>query len=422
MKNLDKIEVCIFDIKVGVLAFDKEKSISYFQYYPNFLEPESYLNIFPIGIKKTPMVQKFKTYNTVFNGLPPQIADSLPDDFGNRIFNEWLKLKKVDIKAISPVYQLAYLSKRGMGALEYIPGLELRKKENQTIDFDKITGVLNIIMDSKRDYNEIQLDDLSLLNIYHLGTSMGGARPKVVVSEHRITNQIIPGDVTFSNEYNHYLVKLNLGKDSYNKELVEYAYYKMATCVGLDMMPCKMIDGKHFATLRYDRINGEKVHVLTASGISGYSFRDPEMSSYENLFKIANKIKIPPADMDALFRRMVFNFTFKNVDDHLKNHSFIFDRKTNKWRLSKSYDINYPLDALNKYLNSPHALSLNKKRVNINITDLMLMADLYGIKNPNKIIKEVNKGICLWDEIAEALHIPTRVKDAIKKDFTNFLI
>ncbi len=44
---------------------------------------------------------------------------------------------------------------------------------------------------------------------------------------------------------------------------------RMAQEVGIQMMPSKLIDNKHFATLRYDRQNGEKQHVLTATGLTG---------------------------------------------------------------------------------------------------------------------------------------------------------
>ena len=100
------------------------------------------------------------------------------------------------------------------------------------------------------------------------------------------------------------------------------------------MMPSKLIENKHFATLRYDRQHGEKQHVLTVTGLTGWDFKSqPENSSYENVFKVALGLEVPHKDLQQLFKRMVFNVVFRNVDDHLKNHSFIYNKEENKWNL-----------------------------------------------------------------------------------------
>jgi serine/threonine-protein kinase HipA len=64
------------------------------------------------------------------------------------------------------------------------------------------------------------LSDLALLNILRLELARG-ARPKILVSEHKITKVIIPGDIEYSEAYNHYLVKLYMDEQGgYNREKV----------------------------------------------------------------------------------------------------------------------------------------------------------------------------------------------------------
>ncbi|MDN3673750.1 HipA domain-containing protein [Flavobacterium branchiarum] len=113
----------------------------------------------------------------------------------------------------------------------------------------------------------------------------------------------------------------------YNREKVEYVYYLLTQQAGIEMMPCKLIEDKHFATLRYDRQNGRKQHVLTASGLTGWDYGKPEHSSYERLFQLAVGLKVPHKDIRELYRRMIFNVVFANTDDHLKNHSFIYMKR-----------------------------------------------------------------------------------------------
>lgn len=91
-----------------------------------------------------------------------------------------------------------------------------------------------------------------------------------------------------------------------------------------------LLSKKHFATHRYDRQNGRKQHVLTASGLTGWGFQKPDDSSYENLFRLALDLEIPYKEIQELYKRMVFNLVFANIDNHLINHSFIHNDETDK--------------------------------------------------------------------------------------------
>ena len=346
------------------------------------------------------------------------IADSLPDMFGNVIFQEWFTTINKSFK-ITPLEQLTYVADRGMGALEYRPTILL--PDTAKIKLKEILEILEKVLKLKDENTSDDLSDLALLNIFKIGTSAGGARPKIVVSEHKETGVIIAGDRQYSNEYNHYLIKLHLKDESkYQQEKVEYAYYLLATQVGIKMMSSKLIDDTHFATLRYDRQNGEKQHVLTACGLTGWDFKKPENSSYENLFKLALSLDVPHKDLEQLFRRMIFNIVFRNIDDHLKNHSFIYNKEKNSWNLSPAYDITYALNPLINFTTISRALSINNKRQDINSIDVLTIAEEYAIKNPKGIIEEIEQLTEKWSEIAEELNIPKKIISRIQNDFVFF--
>jgi serine/threonine-protein kinase HipA len=89
MAKNDIITVFCFGQEIGRLGLDENQQKSSFQYNPEFLQSDRFHNLFPsTGIlKRTPQVQVFSQYNSdSFRGLPPMIADSLPDVFGNIIF------------------------------------------------------------------------------------------------------------------------------------------------------------------------------------------------------------------------------------------------------------------------------------------------------------------------------------------------
>lgn len=411
------ISVNFQGLEIGKIGYDEDQRKSSFQYNPEFLNKNIFKRIFPYIIRRTPNVQVFSDFQgETFRGLPPMIADSLPDFFGNIVFKEWLDTTQKELGTISPLEQLTYVGKRAMGALEFAPAKEI--KSTQTIDIDEISEVVKKVLDLKTSTEEKGLTDMALINIFKIGTSAGGARPKILVSENKLSGKLIPGDLETSADYNHYLIKLSIDEDQgYSKEKIEFIYYKIATSIGIEMMPSKLIDDKHFATIRFDRQNGSKQHILTASGMTGWDFKMPENSSYENLFKIAVDLKIPHKNIQQLYKRMVFNLVFSNIDDHLKNFSFIYDSETDRWNLSPAYDLTYPLDALKNYLRVSRAMSINNKRSFITKDDLLKIADLFTIKDPNGIINEVLEATKLFRRLCEEQKIPLKVIDKIESEF-----
>lgn len=409
------IDVIAFGQEIGKLGFDIDQSKSFFQYNPEFLDSGKYSKLFPFIFKLTKPAQVFTEYQQdTFQGLPPMIADSLPDTFGNIIFQEWLTAR--GIQKVTPLEQLAYVADRGMGALEYKPVKEL--PNTSSINIDEIITILEKVLKLKEDTSGAALDELSLLNVFKIGTSAGGARPKILISEHKETGKIIAGDRETSEDYNHYLVKLHLDdSDDYNKEKVEYAYYLLAQEAGVVMMHSKLIENKHFATLRYDRNHGEKQHVLTVTGLTGWDFKSqPKNSSYENVFKVAVGLEVPHRDLQQLFKRMVFNVVFKNVDDHLKNHSFVYNKKEDKWNLGPAYDLTYALNPLFTFKTTSRALSINGKRTDITIKDLLKIGEEFVIKNPKGIIEDIQALIPKWMEVAGELEIPDTIIKSIQKE------
>lgn len=412
------IDIIAFGLEIGKLGYDINQRKSFFQYNPDFLDSGKYTNFFPFIFKRTKQAQVFTEYQQdTFQGLPPMIADSLPDTFGNIIFQEWLTAR--GIQKVTPLEQLAYVADRGMGAIEYKPIKEL--PNTSTVNIDEVISILEKVLKLKQGATGKDLNELSLLNVFKIGTSAGGARPKVLISEHKKTGQIIAGDREVSKGYNHYLVKLHIDdSDGYNKEKVEYAYYQMAQEVGVEMMPSKLIENKHFATLRYDRQSGEKQHVLTVTGLTGWDFKSqPENSSYENVFKVAVALKVPHKDLQQLFKRMVFNLIFKNVDDHLKNHSFIYNKEDNSWSLGPAYDLTYALNPLLTFKSTSRALSINAKRTDITLKDILTIAEEFAIKNPKGIIEDVESVIPKWNNIATKLNIPENIIKKIHDDFVS---
>lgn len=410
------LNVNLFGNEIGRIGLEDNGQRSSFQYNPSFLKRNTFNNIFPATgvIKKVEHVQLFSQFdNDTFRGLPPQFADSLPDMFGSIVFKAWLDSK--DEKKISSLEQLAYVGNRGMGAIEYSPVIKIQ--EDATIDLNEIISVLKDVLNLKKSTKQKNLNSEALINIFKVGTSAGGARPKILISEDKDSGEIIPGDLEYSEQYNHYLVKLAIDEEiNYPREIVEFCYYQIIKKCGIRMMDSKLIDDKHFATLRFDRQDGEKKHVLTATGMTGWDYKSPDKSSYENLFKLCSFLKISYLQIEELFKRMVFNVIYGNIDDHLKNHSFIYDKQEDTWQLSPAYDITFALNPLLNFTNTQRALSINGKRINIGIKDICKLADDFTIKNPEGIVRNIQSYRAELLDLFRKYNVPFLVSEKINQD------
>jgi serine/threonine-protein kinase HipA len=413
------VEVWCFGIEIGKIGFNEDEQFSFFQYNPAFLSSNTHSRLFPLIFKRTEVVQVFRNYKgKAFHGLPPMIADSLPDLFGNVIFTKWIEATHPALHKISTLEQLTYLANRGMGALEFKPAQKLHKTTK--VDLNEVVDILKKVMDNKASTSSHTLDHESLLTIFKIGTSAGGVRPKILVSENIKTGKIIPGDIEFSDAYRHYLVKLTLEDEKdidYLKGKIEFAYYLTAKEAGIRMMDSKLIGEIHFATERFDRIEGRKIHILSTSGLTGWSHEDPTVSSYENVFELAVKLRIPQVEIDELFKRMVFNLTFFNVDDHLKNHSFCYDEINDEWHFAPAYDLTYPLSLHLTRTKTSRALSINGKRDKIGLTDLITLAHKYVVKSPEKTIQLVQSKKDFMAQSLLDLQIPEAIVNKMEQDF-----
>lgn len=425
MINQNYIAVICFNQEIGRISMDHTFTKSYFQYNENFLNQTDPLNLFPATgvIRKTNQVQVFSQFSgSTFRGLPPMFADSLPDDFGNTMFNQFLQTKNLSLGELSPLQQLSYVSNRGMGALEYLPAVDLSGKNE--IAIDEIVSLLNHILTDKKDAAFAEMNHENLLNVFKIGSSAGGVRPKIIISEHKESGLIYTGDVFTSDAYRHYIVKLDLESeaahlkpDYFPREKVEFAYYLTAKELGIEMMESKLIDDRHFATLRFDRVGGKKKHILTATGLTGWDYKNRAVSSYENLFDLAIFLTIPRKEINQLFKRMVFNLVFANTDDHLKNHSFALDENTNTWHLAPAYDLTFAINPFLNYSRVTRAMSVNGKRENINLKDIMKIAETYQINDTKIIIDQIKNAVHLFEEQCIELNVNNQVIKKMKAYF-----
>ena len=85
--------------------------------------------------------------------------------------------------------------------------------------------------------------------------------------------------------------------------------------------------------------------------------------------------------------------------------------------MAPAYDLTYSLNPLMNYTRTSRALSINHKRIDITLEDLLEIAETYTIKNAKNTILEIQNGIDFWMKKAKELALPASIIKSIRKDF-----
>ena len=339
---IKKIDVYANNIKVGTLALTNDGRVA-FQYDDEWLKSGFSINPFKLPLSK----QLFFANSPHFNGLFGVFSDSLPDSYGELLLDRYLKSKGINNNELTCLDKLSYVGSSGMGLLEYIPDLSI-DIDRSNIDFDLIQKECNDLLDSK------EVDDINTL--YSLGGSSGGARPKSLIKY----------------EGEDYLVKFSSHFDPKNIAELEYKYMSLAKEAGIDIPDIKLITSKkgnkYFLIKRFDRINGKRIHMISAAALLEVDFRAPSLD-YGELIKLTRVLTKNADDVLQMYRRMVFNVLIDNQDDHTKNFSFIYDDINKTYRLSPAYDI-----TPGRTYFGEHTTSVNGKGKNITEEDMLKVA------------------------------------------------
>ncbi|MDR2035144.1 MAG: HipA N-terminal domain-containing protein, partial [Coriobacteriales bacterium] len=213
-KPVNSIEVLCWNTPVGALAFDERYGVYAFEYYESFSQSGWELSPLLVpGTTRGAVVFPALSRETYF-GLPAFIADSLPDAFGNMLIDSWMASQGISRQQITPLDRLAYLGKRGMGALEFRPALRRESVKPSALEMADLIETArqaliinlkqgeqnpNIALASSDHHEGIRQDELAQL--VAIGTSAGGARAKAVVGYNHEKEDFVSGQLALPKKY-----------------------------------------------------------------------------------------------------------------------------------------------------------------------------------------------------------------------------
>ncbi|MFI8743847.1 type II toxin-antitoxin system HipA family toxin [Pseudomonas sp. NPDC077186] len=164
------------------------------------------------------------------------------------------------------------------------------------------------------------------------GGSLGGARPKASVVD--------PDNALW-------IAKFPSNNDEHDVGAWEMVVNILANACGLRVAEAtagKYASDHHcFMVKRFDRTaTGERLHFASAMTMTEHVDGEDHSTGVSYL-EIAEVLMrhgaTPEADLQELWKRIVFNMLVSNTDDHLRNHGFILVPDKG-WQLSAAYDMN----------------------------------------------------------------------------------
>ncbi|MSR47288.1 MAG: type II toxin-antitoxin system HipA family toxin [Planctomycetes bacterium] len=349
-----------------------------------------------------------------FDGLPGVLADALPDRFGNQVIRAWFAARGEAERALSPVQRLLYVGEHAIGALTFhlATELPLRAAEQESLE---LAGLV-------RDARRVIEGDLSVTipEIYRIGASAGGMRPKALVLFDPTSRSIRSGHAAPRAGERACLLKFDgVGDGATTTELgrslpfhrVEATWTAMARAAGIATTDVELLEEGGYAHLLVHRFDRDRdgaagddapLHQHTLGGLLHVDYNQPGASSYEEYLRAILQLGMPYAAMEQGYRRLLFNVLAVNQDDHVKNLSFQMDRD-GKWRLAPAYDLTF---ARGHGFTARHQMRVADKLEGITTADLLEIGHAFSIKSPKRQLEQVRAAIARMEEFAAPYAVP----------------
>ena len=258
--------------------------------------------------------------------MPSCLRDASPDAWGRRVLiNRKLGVKGADASEFE-LDELTYLLDSGsdrIGALDFqMSASQYVPRQTKQASLEELQTATEKVEKGVPLSPEL---DQALLH----GTSLGGARPKVLLDDGK----------------RKYIAKFSAINDLYSVVKAEFIAMRLARKAGLNVasVALRTSMGKDVLVIeRFDRVaEGDQWRRRAMVSALSLFELDEMMAAYASYEKLAEIIRHrfnePKATLRELFSRIVFNILSGNTDDHARNHAAFWNGK--QLSLTPAYDI-----------------------------------------------------------------------------------
>jgi len=320
------------------------------------------------------------------------IGDSAPDTWGRRLMQRAERRSaEREGRALRTLAESDYLlgvaDETRLGALRFrrvgeeVFQAPVRAGVPALIELGRLLQITERILRDEETDEDLQL-------IFAPGSSLGGARPKASVIDRH-------GHLS--------IAKFPKETDDYSVETWEEIALRLAGKAGITTPKHELVQVAGKAVLlsrRFDRAGANRIPFLSAMAMM--AAKDGDRGSYPEIVDALTRHGAQArTDAHALYGRVVFNVLISNVDDHLRNHGFLWLGKAG-WSLSPAYDLNpVPADIKARVLTT----NINLDEGTCSIDLLESAAEFFGLSlhQARRIIKEVAAVTATWRDTAKKI-------------------
>ena len=322
---------------------------------------------------------------TIFGSL----GDSAPDTWGRRLMQRaerrLASQEKRQVRSLTETdYLLGVADVTRLGALRFrrvgedVFQAPVRAGVPAVIELGRLLQITERILRNEETDEDLQM-------IFAPGSSLGGARPKASIIDQR-------GHLS--------IAKFPKETDEYSVETWEEIALRLAERAGITTPHHELVEVAGKAVLlsrRFDRVGETRLPFLSAMAMTG--LKDGERASYPEIVdSLSEHGARAKADASELYRRVVFSVLISNVDDHLRNHGFLWAGKDG-WALSPAYDLNpTPVDLKARVLTTN--IDLDEGTCSLDLLESAAEYFSLALADARAIIKRVATATSGWREIA----------------------
>jgi len=311
-------------------------------------------------------------------GLHPIFSDVAPDRWGRKLIEKKFVKEGRKGRVLEQHFLLELSDKLRMGALRF--SLDGGKTfVGVDDDIPPVSSLPKFIHLTDAMINGDLADYTELIS----NVSLGGARAKIMVKD---------DDGSFK------LAKLPQPNDTDDVEGWEFVLIQLAEEAGIHSLVATLHgDRKRHALLlgRFDRDGENRIHYMSAMTLLDRRDGESDDASYADLADAMSSY-CDEDDLHQLYRRMIFNLICGNVDDHLRNHGFLY--LGGEWRLSPSFDVT----SCGVY-GSQHQLHVYDKNSPDTVETAIASCAHFNLNQTQAcaVINEVANAVSKWEGVAQ---------------------
>jgi serine/threonine-protein kinase HipA len=377
------------DVRVGRLTREPRRGFEAvgFTYADSWLEHPDRYAIQP-ALALTSGTHSPPTGRALFGA----IGDSAPDTWGRTLLRRAeRRAASREGRSIRTLQELDFLL--GVADVARLGALRFAWEGSVRFEAPAPDGVPSIVhvrrlLDASDRLTKMTESDEDLRLLLAPGSSLGGARPKAV---------LLDADGALS------IAKFSKEQDEYSLERWEAVALQLARLSGIRAAQARILaigDRTVLIVRRFDRVGESRIPYLSAMAMLGRS--DGQPASYLEIADALSRVGArADADLRELYRRLAFNVLVSNVDDHLRNHGFLWVGREG-WCLSPAFDLNpTPVDVRERRLTTN--IDLDDGTCDLGL--VLAVAPFFGLPRleARAEVRSVAESVGAWRVVAAGL-------------------